>query len=705
MKRMGTVALAVCLIGLSMLFALPSAAEQTAPITLTAELDPELELSGDGTISFITFTLTNGSDQTYVLHNAALACEKLGLLETLDATIEVPAHGTKQLKLQNVDIADSLLDTVLNFELSWQDVAYAPEDLNEVAPIYTDRKASVDVTVPRFVEPVISVSVSTDLALAKSGSSVTATYTLKNDTKFDMTSLSLYDVGTLNLLIPLENTTILAGESMSVNHTFEMGETAAELQPKVLYNVRGKLVETTAESPVSVECAVIQLDFSVQTFPATSDGTLFSVSVTNSGSHPMTDITVFDEIQTKVNEPFTLAPEQTKTLSYLVTSAVSASQSRVVSFTLTATDVFLDTYTFVDPNTYEVLPYITSDHVNINLSATLTDTYTNENGVLCGTVSFELRNYSSVTLKNAQLRETLVYTASPLVTYTELTHGITTYSQDFAVADLSALSFMLSVNDTAGNVYSSPNVTLDLSKLSSEPAAQDGDTLVNPDVIGSGIDMNKYFKLAYKTLLIIAVCVGLCCVAIYGLYSAEKQEKRNLPLEDSGLSDDAFGLTSTRAGREEAFRPNDMEPLVPSEQASQLGYVAPTKLRYISRAQTDSAVGFSDVTTSNEVSEQEPAIMIYKKSRSSADAQTVVIKKKTPPADAVDGGMTKRFEQVADVKKEASKPQRKSAAPTIAPSRDNGQKYPKGIPSAAQANRKKITERNPVYRVQAQTIR
>ncbi len=687
--------LAICLALTGVCFAAPASAENESPIAISVELDPELELSGTGTITYIRFTLANASDAPYLLHNASLSCEKLDVQKTLDETIEVPARSTKEIMLQNVPIDEAQLDTALTFQFSWQEVSYAPEDLENVAPLYSDRTDSVEITVPRFVEPVISVSVSSSIALAKPGATVTATYTLKNDTKFDMTSLSLYDVGSLNMLIPLEKSSLLAGETMQVTHTFEMGDAAAQLQPRVLYNVRGKLVETTAETPALVESAVVRLDFAVQTYPATAEGTLFSITVTNSGSHAMTDITIYDEIQTEVAKPFNLAPEQTKTLSYLVVTAVSATQSRMVTFTVSATDCLYETYTFADPNTYEVLPYITSEQVNISLYATLTNTYTNENGVLCGTVAFELRNYSAVALKNASLRETLVYTATPLITYPELTYGITTFSQEFAVADLSALSFVLSALDPAGNEYHSQAVTIDLSSLSADPGVPAEDLLVSPDVIGNGIDMEKYFKLAYKALLIIAICVGVCCVIIYGLYSAEKRERANLPLEDNGLSGETFDIATTDGDEPDSFRTGRMEPLSVSEQAAQYGYVAPTKLRYIEQADRPS---FSDIPAANAGEEAPPDVKVFRRNGGRVTSPTIVVSKQ-PVRGSEALGETHRFDALKQ-----PLPRNQANAPTAAADKvapvQKASRYPKGVPTALQSNRRMLSPANTVFRVE-----
>lgn len=699
MKRTWTLLTALCLFAACAWFVSPAYAQNEQPIALAVELDPELELSGDGTITYVKFILSNASDAPYLLHNASLSCEKLAVLEALDAVIEVPSRGTKEIMLQNVPIRDSLLDTALVFLLSWQEVTYAPEDLAEAAPLYSDRSISAEVTIPRFVEPVISVSASADTALAKPGATVTATYTLTNNTKFDMTSLSLYDIGTQNMLIPLENSSLLAGETVKVEHAFEMGDAPAQLLPKVLYNVRGKLVETAAETPVVVDCAIISLDFAVQHFPGTKEGKLFSITVTNTGSHAMTDITIRDEIQTEVAKPFTLAPGQVKTLSYLVTTAVSATQPRMVAFTMTAADCFYDTYTYTDPNVYEVLPYISSEQVNISLAATLINTYTNENDVLCGTVSFELRNYSAVTLTGATLRETLVYTAAPLAVYTELAQGITTYSQDFAVADLSALSFVLTATDPSGTECRSDQVTIDLSRLTADPAAELEESLVSPDVIGSGIDMNKYFKMAFKVLLIIAVCVGVCCVVIYGLYSAERRERALLPLEDSGLTAESFELAEPGADEPDAFRTGRMEPLTASEQAAQYGYVAPTKLRYIEQTQT-ARNGFSDIPAVNVAAAAPSDVKVYRRPDPRDENPTIVVRVRARDAETMEG--TKRFEAAGKPARTEGKAKKKAApvAGKAAPVVENAAGYPRGIPTPTQANRRTQRDPNAVFRMQ-----
>ena len=51
----------------------PSAGEEEHPIEMTITLPSDLELTEAGTISYLTFTLENKSDQSYTLYDAILS--------------------------------------------------------------------------------------------------------------------------------------------------------------------------------------------------------------------------------------------------------------------------------------------------------------------------------------------------------------------------------------------------------------------------------------------------------------------------------------------------------------------------------------------------------------------------------------------------------------------------------------------------------
>lgn len=588
---------AVIIVGICLLAGMPFArAQGKHPITMSVETDPSLALSDTGTITYLRFTLTNTSATPYVLHHATLSCAALNVAQLLDDEISVPARGTKEIMLYNVGINGYQLGNELTFTLEWQQANYTGDDVNHVNPMYEDHSEDALITIQKFEEPVLSLSVAAPADKVKSGEQVTVVYTLTNPTKFDMTSLSLYDVGTLNALIPLPSTAVTAGETVTVSYTFQMGDTDVSLRPKATYNVRGALKETVLETPVGIENVIVSLDMTVQTFPATADGTLFSIQITNSGTHTMSAITVLDEINTEVAKPFSLDAGQSKTLSYTVSVGVASVDPRRVSFSLSATDCFLDPYSYSDPNTYEVLPYVTSDQINLGLKATLTKTYLNDNGVLYGVVAFEIRNDSAVNIVNASLHETLVYTASALITYDMLSQGITTFSQEFAVADLDALSFVLVAHDAGGSEYTSATVTLDLSSLGDAATATNEPQLVDPDVIGSGLDVEKYFRAIFKALVIVVIVVAVCIVVIYALFAAEKRERSKLPLDDNGL-DSAFDSTEDD-DKNLGYRTGRLEPLPAAEQTAQYGYVAPAKLRYIDKQQPGQP-GYAPIPTAS----------------------------------------------------------------------------------------------------------
>ena len=120
--------------GLALLFlgtlglAYPSEAEDH-PIVLTVETAPDTELAEGGTVSYLTFTLENRSENAYTMYEAVLSGGFDGAERPLNDAIEIEAHGKKEFTLQNVPVRDEQLDTDVIYTLTWQEYVYSEEDI------------------------------------------------------------------------------------------------------------------------------------------------------------------------------------------------------------------------------------------------------------------------------------------------------------------------------------------------------------------------------------------------------------------------------------------------------------------------------------------------------------------------------------------------------------------------------------------------
>ena len=318
--------------------AFPAWAENDEPLTLTVEADPDCLLSEAGDMTFFRFTLKNELEEDYVLDALTLQGDLLEEPKLISETLTISANDVLEFTLENVRIDEDEFDRDLSFQLTWQTVSFAPEDEGREDPIITDHDLTVSIRIERFIEPVMGLIVEPDVLLAREGDPVTVTYTLVNDTKFDMTNLTLQDMGISQPSVTLPKTTLNAGERMEVKATVTMGSSALELNPMSQYTVRG--IESKASAPeiVTVEYVQVDLKMTVEKYPATADGTLFRITLINDGTHPMTEIRLVDEIGTLIAEGIALEAGAERTVSCTVPSAVSSGSVRYISFEATGFD-------------------------------------------------------------------------------------------------------------------------------------------------------------------------------------------------------------------------------------------------------------------------------------------------------------------------------------------------------------------------------
>ena len=104
-----------------------------------------------------------------------------------------------------------------------------------------------------------------------------------------------------------------------------------------------------------------------------------------------------------MGSPWTRRDE--RTISCTVPSAVSAGSVRYISFEATGEDMLGGVFTAKSPSAYELLPYVDSDQVRLQLSVTLEDSAQNDDGSNLLKLLFEMRNDSRVPIHNAVITE------------------------------------------------------------------------------------------------------------------------------------------------------------------------------------------------------------------------------------------------------------------------------------------------------------
>ncbi|MDO4564248.1 MAG: hypothetical protein Q4C04_01385 [Clostridia bacterium] len=553
-------------------------------ISLALTVDPEAELSVGGALSWLRFDIHNGGVSEYTLNNAIISCPAIGLNERLESVVTVSAQAAREFYLYGLNIPDSVLDTELTFELSWVDISYGPLDIYQETPIYINESASATIVIERFIEPVISIQSSCNIELAKPDTTVEFVYTLENATKFDMTNLVLYDEGIVDTTIVLPSTSLLAGASMTVTLPVVMGEENLISQPLVTYTVRNQPTQTAAAEAVTVECAIIELQMSVQSFAATTEGVEFAITVTNVGTQPITNIRLYDEINTLIDGPFDLAASQSKSISYVATAAQSATQTRYISFHAEGTDCFLEPYIYNDTTSYPIIPYVDSSQIDISLSATLS--FASSADTENATVFFEIINNSEVPISNASLTEQYYLGSQSIADFAVLSAGVTAFSYDITLSgEVTTLAFALNAFDPSGNPCSTPTVVIDVSAIR-ESLTAPSTPMIEGDTIGGTIDTSGIARAIRIALIIICAIVAIGVVVALILYYFEFKLKSAIP-EDFEIHTTGkiiMDETAAEFPAEIAVAVDETGARTPMTAApfEKLGYVAPTRLRYIS---------------------------------------------------------------------------------------------------------------------------
>ena len=565
---------------LSMAF---SSAAEEEPLTFTVESDPDCLLSEAGDMTFFRFTVKNDLDEDYTLEDMSLQGDLLAAPKLIAQSITINANDVLEFTLQNVRIEDFAFDMDLSFQLTWSTTDYAPEDVDRLEPTVTDHIVAAPIRIERFVEPLMQVSVSPDVHQAREGDPVSVTYTLLNDTKFDMTNITLQDTGVPQPVIELDRSVLYAGEQMKATATVLMGASSLELDPTVQYTVRGVESKASAAESVTVERVVVDLRMDVEKYPATAEGTLFRITLTNDGTHAMTDIRIVDEIGTPIVDGISLRAGRERTVSYSVPSAAASGTVRYVSFTVTANDCVGEQVTVNGLTAYEVLPFVDSDQVKLKLTVSTQSCVQNDDGSTRLKLLFEIRNDSLVPISSAIVTEG-DYFKGTVNEYETLSTGITTFEKEFIVPEgTRSLTFVMTALDPAQTQYATEPVILDLSPLAapkptSVPAIRPGKTV---DVSGTIYDTERYIK-QFRMAALIALALTMVFALLSVIFHvAELNVRRWLPKEHVVRP---FGPRKARTASSLTAQSVD-------HVHDLFGYQQPAKLRYMDRTDRLPAVG------------------------------------------------------------------------------------------------------------------
>ena len=587
-----------------------SRAEDDVPVSLVITVPSDIKLETAGTLDSLTFTLLNETDEPYTLHHARLSGGFDEEIRALNDVITLEANSTREFSLSNVFVSDEQLDQEIVYTLSWDEMVireatekisesidqvaenYSGEEdeeeavpveetgimsetenlpeslLQETEPEFIPRSIEASIKIERFVPPELNVSVKASAASAAEGDTFSITYTISNNTKYDMSGIMLTDAGVYDGAIPIPATELTAGDSITVTIDYTMGDQDMVFHPTVSYVAAQRQFESRLKEPVIIGSVVTAIKIDVEQYPSNVEGSTFAITVTNIGNRTLTRLQLYDEINTEIDRPFDLSAQQQKVITFNVPSAYSAGLIRTVRFRVTGYDYFGDPFSYTDVNSYECIPYITSDEVRLSVLATLRNAYYDDSGKLCGEILLEIRNYSDVRLTNAVLSELTLF--GPLETYRELLRGETYHTVTFQLDDVAELQFCATANDPTGRTYTSEIIRLNLDQLESLASKPEGQQVVYhsntflKDLVQkvAGMFRNAFFA----AFILVLVSTTICLI----LWFLEEKLKSRLP------SESLMHIVVPEAKTPKT----SMDQVLNSSPAEQLGYTVPAKIRY-----------------------------------------------------------------------------------------------------------------------------
>ena len=494
---------------LSLALAAPALAADEVGVEVTA--DPA-ELSEGGPV-LLTFEVSNHSD--FELHEITIGLDNaIFTIEGMEDCV-IPPGGSATFPLL-YEVPDSRIGLELLFQVNW--LQYGEPHTLEVP-----------VTIARAIEPVISIQRTVSSAYAKQGETITLTYELSNDTKFDMTNITVIDEQISDNPI-FRNHTLNAGGTLTQSFVYTMGTEDAVSAPIVTYEVNGKTKTFSAIDPVTLSMVNVQLDLRVEMGTPTAAGVPFTLTVVNNGNQTVSEIQITDELSNLVNgDPFSLSPGEDRTLSYLVVP-VATEPVRNVSFRLTGVDALGGKYEPTYETTYEVHPFVDDSQLDVVLLPEILEPWTAQTGAV--RVRVTIRNGSAVELTDAVLMES---TLGDLATYERLAAGDTVFEESLVIGSPRNLTFSIKGTDPAGTER---QLTSAMLTVAYPTATETPLPSATPTVAPTGGLLSGLNSMLTTVLIGVGAILLLCFAALVVLAVVEHRKTGGLALEDGEDDDD-----------------------------------------------------------------------------------------------------------------------------------------------------------------------
>lgn len=402
-----------------------------ATITITTE---PTEITSAGYIT-VRFSVANDSSNNMT----DMRIRGFGISDTDNSLSGHRLGPSEEIRFstQNVNVPADKLGTYVVYTFYWMEGGeQKSRETTLMLGSATAPPAAVDMTGSR------TASKST----GRQGDKITLTYTLKNPGAVQMTDVTIRDTLAGDSAVK-SGFSIEAGGTASATYEYTLGTQDVVSEPTITYKLNGES-KTLRLDKLTLAVVNLKLTNTVTMGDPTQEGVLFTVVIKNDGNQTVKSISVKDDQGNAVNaDSFTLQPGQEQLLSY----TVSASTTRVVSFTITGKDEAGQPYED-KTNSFEVRPYVDPSSVSFQLFTHILENL-DENGNM--KIRFTIQNSSSVELNGAVVTEKLLGEVIPSMGI--LPPGETVKEVNLKVGEPRELEFTVTAKDTSGaeHTYSS----------------------------------------------------------------------------------------------------------------------------------------------------------------------------------------------------------------------------------------------------------
>lgn len=504
---------------------LPVAHAEEARILITAN---PTELTDSGNVTF-TFEINN-YNADYPMTDILINYNGTDY-DVLRGVVIAPSSQINNIAL-NLPVSQSQLGKPITFLFKW---IRNGEPMTQTAQY----------TVAQAENPIITVLRTVDKTNAKPGDTIEITYTLKNETKYDMTNIMLIDENISDNAI-LELPKLLAGATyLPKPFKYVMGDESVTSTPLVTYTVNGRTKSFSSLDPLELTMVLIRLDLRVQAGTPTSAGVTFTLDVSNSGTQVISNIQIKDERGNLVNDtPFQLSPGESRSLSYSVVPLMT-DPLRKVQFFLTGTDPFAGLYEIkpTESEFYEVYPFVDASQINVSVRAETITPWTQASGKVSARII--ITNHSSVELTGITVSETML---GVVKNFDLLPAGDTTFDQEIQLGAPRNLTFTVKGYDPTGAYRELATCPMPIA-YGTETAAPASPTPVQTDA--GGIRIFSGISSGIATILIILGVLMVLSVII--LVALTAMERSRAPRRFDDEEDDYFDERTIHRTQQNAY--------------------------------------------------------------------------------------------------------------------------------------------------------